>query len=239
MPLATADLLPPGFETHLFRKMNFLKWRAEYLRNRLGSRTTVPASTVAEIKRLLAAAHQVRDQIVQANLRLVIFVAKRFVDKEHTLGELVSDGNLSLLRAVEKFDYTRGFRFSTYATWALRYNLSRALTTQRKQRKRFTPVDDQLHEIVDTRGPITLPNVKAERDRLDGLKKILKRLDPREQAIIAARYGLGRAEEEKSLKHIADEMGICKERVRQLQLRALDKLRVFAAEIDLRLPDEI
>jgi len=226
--MLTAELLGPKREAERFRALNFAKYRAALLQKKL----TLNASCkriVDEIERWMRLAGEVRNEIVAANVRLVVSVAKKFAGDRNSLGELISDGNVTLIRAVEKFDYSRGFRFSTYATWALRYNFARTVGKKPSAVARCLGGDELLDEVPDARDDLV-----AERGLAEGnlaLNRMLAKLDPREHAIVLGRFGLQPGCEEKSLQEIAREMGVCKERVRQLQIRALDKLKSMAAEM--------
>ena len=113
--LYDVPLLSREQEMHLFRKMNYLKYQALKLRATLRSargKTTV----LDEIDRLKEEALAVKNLIIRANLRLVVSIAKKHVGPSNNFFELVSDGNMSLIRAVEKFDFARGNKFSTYAS---------------------------------------------------------------------------------------------------------------------------
>ena len=90
-----------------------------------------------EIERLYDQAVAVKNQIVRANLRLVVSIAKRHVGPTDNFFELVSDGNMSLIRAAEKFDYARGNKFSTYASWAIMKNFARTIPDEHRRRDRF------------------------------------------------------------------------------------------------------
>ena len=99
----------------MFKKLNFLKYQADCRRQMI-----VPESCTAReldhIDDLLEQADKVKNQLVRANLRLVVSIAKRHVTAQSDLFEVISDGNISLMRAVARFDYSRGFKFSTYAS---------------------------------------------------------------------------------------------------------------------------
>ena len=116
-------LLSREQEAHLFRKMNYLKHKAVKLREALEP-TRPRTSELNEIERLQAEALAVKNQIIRSNLRLVVSIAKKRVGPTNNFFELVSDGNMSLIRAVEKFDFARGFKFSTYASWAIMKNFA-------------------------------------------------------------------------------------------------------------------
>ena len=111
-------LLTREQEVHLFRKMNYLKYKASRLVARLDPEQ--PDNRLLDrIEDLYQQSVGVKNEIIRANLRLVVAMAKRYADRAEPLFELISDGNISLIRAVEKFDFARGFKFSTYATWAI------------------------------------------------------------------------------------------------------------------------
>ena len=120
--LCDKQLLTADEERELFRRMNYLKFRAAQLREEID--VDRPRSQLLEeAEQCLTEAAAVRAHIVQSNARLVVAIVKKFVSPQHSFDELLSDGMLTLLNAAEKFDYDRGFRFSTYATRAIRRNL--------------------------------------------------------------------------------------------------------------------
>lgn len=228
--LGDAPLLKPCEEATLFRRLNLLKHCAATLLTRIDE-AIVEESQVARVETLLAEACAVRNQILKANLRLVVSVAKHFADAENPLHELISDGNMSLLRAIEKFDFARGFRFSTYATWALRKNFQRSLWRLHRERGRLLLVEDEIHNAV---APVveeeSSASIRFERLR-SLIAEVLGRLDPREQSIVAARFGLACDGQTQTLSQLGAALGISKERVRQLESRALDKLRALTAPL--------
>ncbi len=122
--LYEVPLLSREQEQHLFRKFNYLKYRASRLREQLDP-AHAKSSVMDEIEQLYDQAVSTKNLIVRANLRLVVSIAKRHVGQGDNFFELVSDGNMSLIRAVEKFDYARGNKFSTYASWAIMKNFAR------------------------------------------------------------------------------------------------------------------
>lgn len=234
--LAEGELLPPDSEASLFHDMNLLKFQARETQAQL-SLDAACGKLVERIERLLQRAAEIRNLLIRANVRLVVSVAKKFASARHPLPELVSDGNLTLFRAIEKFDYARGFRFSTYATWALRYNFSRAVGKSREYVGFMNPTGEQAPEVVDYRRAPAANQAALVRHRT--LERMLEKLDDRERVVISRRYGLEAGEEERSLQELADEMSICKERVRQLQMRALDKLRRLAEASHLEPPGDL
>lgn len=227
VPLLTAEQ-----ELHLFRKYNFLKHRAAELRRRLDKRR--PAKRVmAEIERLYDEAVAAKNQIIRANLRLVVAVAKRYVTETQQLGDLISDGNESLMRAIEKYDYTRGFKFSTYAVWALKRNCVRNYAMEMKYRDRFRSGPEELFDAQPEHRANPREQLGAQQRREAEVGRILGELPERERRIIQRRFGFGPGESPKTLQEVADEMGVSKERVRQLVRRALETLREVALEQNL------
>jgi RNA polymerase primary sigma factor/RNA polymerase sigma factor len=230
-------LLTREQEYHLFRKMNYLKHKAGRLRESLDDVKTNKTAVMEEIDDLYEAAVLVKNKIVQSNLRLVVSIAKRHVASTDDFFALVSDGNMSLIRAVEKFDYSRGNKFSTYASWAIMKNFARTIPSEFKHRDRFRTTTEELFVARQDERLDPYREETVQRSRQRELSKILNRLDEREQKIITARFGLGRGKEPLTLKEVGAEMGVTKERIRQLEARALSKLREAAdeAKIDVEL----
>jgi len=240
----------------------------------------------AELERLVAEGEQAKDQFIRANLRLVVSIARRYVRSGMPMLDLIQEGNTGLVRAVEKFDYVRGYKFSTYATWWIRQAISRAIAQQertvrlpvhlvedvnrmRSAARQFTrehgsdpepeqlaaalqvpvervlelirwsqdtvsldtPVGDDgdtnLGDLVadtDAPSPEDVVLSMLERQRIEGL---LNHLDDRSAGIMRARYGLedGR---EPSLAEVATRFSLSRERIRQLEIQALGRLRELA-----------
>ena len=225
--LYDVPLLTPEQELHLFRKMNYLKCKAVVLRDALNP-ACPNTQTMRQIEQFYNEAVETKNEIISANLRLVVSIAKRHVGPLTNLFELISDGNLSLIQAVDKFDYTRGNRFSTYATWAIMRNYARSLPVEKRYHERFLPTDSDIFEwTVDERSNV----IFEERNHLEReaqVDRFLQELDDREQHIIVNRLGLGREVQPQTLREVGDEMGITKERIRQIEIRALAKLRKAA-----------
>jgi RNA polymerase primary sigma factor/RNA polymerase sigma factor len=234
--LYEVPLLTREQEHHLFRKFNYLKYKAAKLRAKLDP-TRARTSLMNEIEKLYDEAVRIKNDIVQANLRLVVSIAKRHVTGTEDFFSLVSDGNMSLIRAVEKFDFSRGNKFSTYASWAIMKNYARTIPDEFKRRDRFRTSQE---ELFTTRQDIRTDQVgmeTAQRQREQQVEKILSRLDDRERQIIVRRFGLDHAREPLTLKEVGHEMGVTKERIRQLEARALDKARQAAEDEHIELPD--
>jgi RNA polymerase primary sigma factor/RNA polymerase sigma factor len=234
--LYEVPLLTREQEYHLFRKFNYLKHKATMLREKLDP-AHARTSVMDEIEQLYDQAVKVKNEIVQANLRLVVSIAKRHVSGSEDFFALVSDGNMSLIRAAEKFDFSRGNKFSTYASWAIMKNYARTIPDEFKRRDRFRTSQEELFSATqDNRGD-QLGEEAQQRVRERQVERILSRLDDRERKIIVSRFGLDHSREPLTLKEVGSEMGVTKERIRQIEARALDKARQAASEDHVELPD--
>jgi RNA polymerase sigma factor (sigma-70 family) len=222
-------LLSKEQEQHLFRKMNFLKYRASKLREGLDP-ARARIQDLKQIEEFQKQANEVKDLLINANLRLVVSVAKKHLYKSDNLWELISDGNMSLIRAVEKFDFGRGFKFSTYATWAIMKNFARSIPEEKTRRERYVTGHEDLFEVApDTRSDEHEAEASAEL-AAHQVNRLLQYLQPRERDIIRMRAGLDDHAKNMTLEEIGQELGITKERVRQLNVRAMKKLREIAQE---------
>jgi RNA polymerase sigma factor (sigma-70 family) len=256
---------------------------AEHL---LDTGQTAHGASKAELTRLVIEGQRAKEQFVKANLRLVVSIARRYVRSGMPMLDLIQEGNTGLVRAVEKFDYERGFKFSTYATWWIRQAISRAIAQQERtvrlpvhlvedvnrmrnmarqltrelgqepeseqlatalgvpvervnELKQWsqdtvsldTPVGDDgdtnLGDLVadsDSPSPEDLVLAGMERERIEGM---LGRLDDRSAGIVRARYGLDDGREH-SLTEVAQRFSLSRERIRQLEIQALHRLRELA-----------
>jgi RNA polymerase primary sigma factor/RNA polymerase sigma factor len=233
--LYEVPLLSREQEAHLFRKFNYVKYRASKLRDELDP-ARAKSNLMDEIESLYEQAVATKNQIVRANLRLVVSIAKRHVGQGENFFELVSDGNMSLIRAVEKFDYARGNKFSTYASWAIMKNFARTIPDEHRYHDRFRTSSSDMFFSTEERRSDQFEQESAQLQRETQIGKILERLDEREQKIIISRFGLDHGQEPQTLKEVGAEMGVTKERIRQIEARALNKLRIAAQEEKIEVP---
>jgi RNA polymerase sigma factor (sigma-70 family) len=228
-------LLSREQEQHLFRKMNFLKHRANQLRAKLDpSRARI--QDLQRIEDLQAESGRIKEQLINCNMRLVVSIAKRHAAQTDNFWELMSDGNLSLIRAVEKFDYSRGNKFSTYASWAIMKNFARSIPEEKRRRERYVTGHEEMFEAApDMRSDEQDLLASAEQTK-HRVNRLLEYLEPRERQIIRMRAGLDDNAEGMTLEEIGQQLGITKERVRQLNVRIMNKLRTIAKEQHMDLP---
>jgi len=209
--------------------MNYFRYEANRLRSQIDpDKPRKPL--LNQISRLLKQSDEVRQRIVAANFRLVVSLARKFVDRRTSWDELISLGAGVLLYAVAKFDVERGFRFSTYATHALRRDYYRAAFQLRRDRRRALPVAPEvLSTAAETVSDCRLSDAyPSDVNRL--LSYFDSELDQREASILRARFGLVEGSESQTLQEVSRTQGICKERVRQLQHRAIERLREVARQ---------
>jgi RNA polymerase primary sigma factor len=213
--------------------MNYLKYRANAVRVRLDP-ANPDACLVRDVEYYLAQAEGVRNRLVRANVRLVISVVKKYHSTQFSFEELLSEGIVTLMAAVDKFDYDRGFRFSTYAYRSISRAAYRTIMDRKKELDRVATHSEAVAELPDERDGSEL-NEETWEGLRDSLASMLNQLDPRERLIIRSRFGLGAHRKPRTFQSLADKLGVSKERVRQLEHRAVSKLRSMAA--DLRMED--
>ncbi|GAB5405297.1 MAG: hypothetical protein Aurels2KO_35280 [Aureliella sp.] len=228
MGMCEDKLLTPEQERALFQRMNFMR----HLAAKILDRRTAETATQWDVERargLLRAAQWYRDRIVRANTRLVISIVKKFVNQQCGFDDLLSDGIMALMRSVDKFDYKLGFRFSTYATQVVRRNSYRFVMERQDERLKVSnSISDQSLDVAEDQDPSTMSEYRWNTLR-NHLTELLGKLDKREKLIVRARFSLGGHRKVQTLQALADRLGISKERVRQLEKRAMEKLQMMAA----------
>ena len=233
--LYSLPLLTREEEGYYFRKMNYLKYKAVKLRDKI-DRSRPRSRDLDQLETFVAKAVEIKNFLIRSNLRLVVSIAKRHMSPNTNFFEMVSDGNMSLIRAIEKFDYTKGNKFSTYATWAIMKNYARSIPAEYKLLDRFRTGNDELFQSSqEPRGNQFLEEMNNSAQR-QAISSILDQLDDRERQIILHRYGLQKGSEPLTLEQVGSKMGVTKERIRQLESRALQKLRKYASEEKLDIP---
>ena len=230
--ICDAELLSPQQERALFREMNFLKFKAESIRQHLEFGEPDPED-VREIKRLLASSQDIREHLIQANTRLAISIVKKFVTPQQSFDEMLSDGLMILMQAVDKFDYDRGFRFSTYAYRSIVRHACRMVDSARREQLLLSSEVDQW--TLDNSEERTSSSLSEQLwNQLRGLThSMIDQLDRRERFIIRSRYALGSHRKAKTFQCLADKLGVSKERARQLEKRAVAKLQTMAEQYDV------
>ena len=229
--LCEASIMTAEEERAAFRRMNFLKYYYNHNRMLLNSEEAC-VDQLDMMEDLLVRADRIRNDIVSSSIRLVISIVKKYCTPHCVFDDLLSDGIVSLLRAVDKFDFDRGFRFSTYATQIIHRDLWRAIARDQKSRARFNTGNKLFLEgqTDDVDSPVGEHNSGGVLKVID---QLLDGLDERERLIITGRFGLDTSGRKETFVALGKKLGISKERVRQLAERAVSKLRSSAQELGI------
>ena len=213
-------------EVELFRRYNYLKFLASQSRASI-KLSHVSGTMIGQIESYLAQAEEIKRRLIESHLRLVVNVARKHTLSGANLLDLVSEGNISLMNAVEKFDYGRGYRFSTFVSWAIAKDYAHKIPDQIGQLGKATKVSlANIHREMQTEDAADF--VAIERAHQSLTQVIKNNLTEREQYVIMNRFGLVGPpikKQTKTLVQIGQELNLSKERIRQIELTALQKLR--------------
>jgi RNA polymerase sigma factor (sigma-70 family) len=281
--IGRTPLLTAAQEVDLSRRIEAGVYAAELLRRHETGEEKIPAKRRRDLTMVARDGTAAKDHMLRANLRLVVSVAKKFSNRGVPLGDIIQEGNVGLVRAVEKFDYAKGFKFSTYAMWWIRQSIGRGMPelartirlpvhvneevskVARARRELLqtlnrspefdeiaeltgltpervaelsrlgrdpvsldSPVGDQDDTVfgdllVDT-GGVTTEDTVEHRAMVGQLHELVDRLPEREATIVRLRFGLHDGKPH-TLDEIGRELGLTRERIRQLEKLALSKLR--------------
>lgn len=219
--LYRTPLLTPARERALFLKFNFHKFRFIAVRNDLEPQFA-RARDLSTLEKHLRDATETKNAIVRANLRLIVSVARKHLRPGVSLTELMSEGSLVLMRAIESYDAHRGHRFSTYATFALMKGFARSVPQMLAGRCATGFDVCALDAVPDHR----LASPASRLDDREHVRQLLQRLDDRERVVLLAHYGLGNGQTPATFEQLGQRLGLTKQRVRQIERAALAKLRV-------------
>ena len=281
--IGKVDLLTPEQEVELAQQMGAGAAAKEQLAELEQSGEELPDEVRLELKKTIRKGERAKQQLAEANLRLVVSIAKRYVGRGMLFLDLIQEGNLGLIKAVEKFDYTKGYKFSTYATWWIRQAITRAIADQARTIRipvhmvetinKVIRVNRQLlqelghdpspEETAEEMGmpvekvreilkiaqePVSLETpIGEEEDSHLGdflpdegasepseaasftllkeqLVEVMSTLTPREEKVLRLRFGIedGRS---RTLEEVGKEFNVTRERIRQIEAKALRKLR--------------
>jgi RNA polymerase primary sigma factor len=234
MHLHEWPLLTKEQEQHMFRKMNFLKHSLHNL-NKSIDPAKAKVTELKKIEELREGIKAARDLLISCNQRLVFTIAREQLQEGENLDELVADGNLSLMDAVEKFNYASGHKFSTYATSVIMKSFARSIPDGQTHKERYMTGHAEVFEAkadVRTDEQEVLAVADAARARVN---RLLDHLDPRTREVIRMRTGLD-GNEVVTLEQIAQHFGITKEKVRKIHARGMQQLRLWAAKENIEVP---
>lgn len=274
-----------GETSSLARKGEQMDATRLYLREIGAAKLLTAEEEIALARRIREGDEEARARMIESNLRLVVKIARRYLNRGLALLDLIEEGNLGLIRAVEKFDPEKGFRFSTYATWWIRQTIERALMNQTRtirlpihvvkeinvylraarklsQELDHEPTAEEIAELLDRpleevermlgfNERVTSVDVpqgrEGDRPRLDNiadehnrepteflqaedirehLEEWLEKLSEKQREVVVRRFGL-QGYDNSTLEQVARELGVTRERVRQIQIDALRRLRVI------------
>ncbi len=217
-------LLSREQEADLFRRYNYLRFSVAQAIEKLDP-YSASRRELDKIHALQAAAEGIKNEIIQANLRLVVSVAKRHANRSESFFETVSDGNVTLMRAVDNFDYSLGYKFSTYSCWSLMRNYARSVPENHYHQRRYVTGQDELLDCAPDAATVETSTGDMQAVR-DAINEGIEQLNTRERTIVKAHFGLCSADgATETLEELGRRFGVTKERVRQIERKAIEKLR--------------
>lgn len=198
---------------------------------------------------------EARNKIISANLRFVFDIAKKYRGRGVDIADLISEGNKGIIKAIEKFDMSKDVKFFTYAVWWVRQHMSQAIEEQLERDMKevcfdeefpaenksiedaFQPEDDDMayyngRDIADADMGDAFDEREEENQKQFVVRKLLATLDDRERFVVMKYFGIGGDERSKNLEQISGEMHLSTERVRQIKVRAINKMRNEAFDIE-------
>ncbi len=211
-------------EIELFRRYNYLKYLAAILRAGMYP-SKVKSPRLKKIETYLKEADLIKNYLIESYLKLVVNIAKRHISSGGNLLDLISEGNIALMRAVEKFDYTKQVRFNTYASWVIAKDFAHVMPGKSREKT----ASENLHHVhKDLRITDAIDFNALEKAHKNLVKVIKDNLNDKEQYVILHHFGLASTsikKQIKTLKQIGEDLNLTKERIRQIELQALQKLR--------------
>ena len=272
-----------GLRREVRRKIEQLRGDVRMIEQEMGGNRKEVSEVASAIHRGLQEAKRAKSELVEANLRLVVSIAKKYTNRGLQFLDLIQEGNIGLMKAVDKFEYRRGYKFSTYATWWIRQAITRAIADQARTiripvhmietinklirtarslvqeygreplpeeiaRKMGIPVakvrkvlkiaqepisletpigeeeDSHLKDFIEDRTAVSPVDAVIQLNLREQTQAVLKTLTPREEKVLKLRFGVGDGSEH-TLEEVGQSFAVTRERIRQIESKALRKLR--------------